>query len=156
MNTHNLKVCTWNVCLGAKYKKHHIAGLLREHNIDVLCIQEAEIKPNDDISLLDIQGYTVEIEEGIQMEKRRTMLYIKNSNRYVRQIQTEKPGAHIMLLKIECENKLVCHSSIYRTYELSRREISAANFLPPCKKVPPIKNQKNQIQGTYPPRPRVH
>jgi hypothetical protein len=48
MNTHNLKVCTWNVCLGAKYKKHHIAGLLGEHNIDVLCIQEAEIKPNDE------------------------------------------------------------------------------------------------------------
>ena len=119
MNSHNLKACTWNVCLGAKYKKHHIAGLLEEHEIDILCIQEAEIKHDDDTSLLDIQGYTVEIEEGLQMEKCRTMLYIKNSVKYVRQIQTEKPGAHIILLKIECENKVICLASIYRSYKLT-------------------------------------
>ena len=101
------------------YKKHHIAGLLVEHKIDILCVQEAEIKPNDDTSLLNIKGYTVEIEEGIQMEKHRTMLYEKNPNRYLRQIQPKKPGAHLILLKIECENKILCHSSIYRTYKLT-------------------------------------
>jgi endonuclease/exonuclease/phosphatase family metal-dependent hydrolase len=115
----NLKICTWNVCLGAKFKKHHIISLLEEHSIDILCIQEAEIKYDDDTSLLDIQGYSVEIEKGIQNEKRRTMLYVKNSVKYVRQIQTEKSGAHIMLLKIECDNKSVCLASIYRTYKLT-------------------------------------
>ena len=85
MTTPNLKLCTWNVCLGAKYKKHHIKCLLEEHSIDILCIQEAEIKQDDDVSLLDIQGYTVEIEKEIQMEKRRTIIYVKNSIKYVRQ-----------------------------------------------------------------------
>ena len=56
MITKNLKICTWNVCLGAKYKKHHIKNLLEEHAIDILCIQEVEIKHDDDPSWLD--GYT--------------------------------------------------------------------------------------------------
>jgi len=122
MIVQNLKLCTWNVCLGAKYKKHYIKSLLEEHSIDILCIQEAEIKHDDDASLLDIQGYTVEIEKENQMEKRRTMLYVKNTIKYSRQIQTEKPGAHIILLRIECVNKVVCLASIYRTYKLTRHE----------------------------------
>ena len=122
MIVQNLKLCTWNVCLGAKYKKHYIKNLLEEHSIDILCIQEAEIKHNDDASLLDIQGYTVEIEKENEMEKRRTMLYVKNTIKYARQIQTEKPGAHIILLRIECVNKVVCLASIYRTYKLTRHE----------------------------------
>ena len=122
MIAQNLKLCTWNVCLGAKYKKHHIKSLLEEHSIDILCIQEAEIKHNDDASLLDIQGYTVEIEKEINMEKCRTMLYVKNSIKYERQIQTEKPGAQIILLKIQCETKVICLASIYRTYKLTQHE----------------------------------
>ena len=119
MITKNLKICTWNVCLGAKYKKHHIKNLLEEHAIDILCIQEAEIKYDDDPSWLAIQGYSVEVEKGIQYEKCRTMLYVKNSIKYTRQFQTEKPGSHVMLLRIECENKVISLASIYRTYKLT-------------------------------------
>ena len=122
MMMQNLKLCTWNVCLGAKYKKHHIKSLLEEHSIDILCIQEAEIKHDDDTSLLDIQGYSVEIEKEVYMEKCRTMLYVKNSIKYTRQITIEKPGGHIILLKIECENKVICLASIYRTYKLTGHE----------------------------------
>ena len=68
---------------------------------------------------MDIQGYSVEVEKGIQYEKCRTMLYVKNSVKYTRQFQTEKPGSHIMLLRIECENKVICLASIYRTYKLT-------------------------------------
>ena len=71
---------------------------------------------------MDIQGYTVEIEKETHMEKRRTMLYVKNTIKYARQIQIEKPGAHIILLRIECVNKVVCLASIYRTYKLTRHE----------------------------------
>ena len=50
------------------------------------------------------------------------MIYIKNSVKYTRQIQTEKPGSHIILLKIECDSRVVCLASIYRTYKLTGHE----------------------------------
>ncbi len=71
MIVQNLKVCTLNVCLRAKYKKHHIKRLLEENSIDVLCVQEADIKHDDDVSLLDIQGYPVELEKEIDTEMKK-------------------------------------------------------------------------------------
>ncbi len=50
------------------------------------------------------------------------MLYVKNSVKYVWQIQSEKPGAHIVLLRTECNKKFVYLASIYRTYKLTGHE----------------------------------
>ncbi len=37
---------------------------------------------------------------------------------------------------------------ILRNTQLSRREICAANFLPPCEKAPPTFNQKSELRVT--------
>ena len=44
----DLRVCTWNVCLGARWKLSLIKNLLIENDIDILCVKEAGIKNEED------------------------------------------------------------------------------------------------------------
>ena len=60
--TKQLRICTWNVCLGARTKLPTIKTLLHEHDIDILCIQEADIKFEEDVGDYRISGYELEIE----------------------------------------------------------------------------------------------
>ena len=55
-----LRICTWNVCLGLKYKLNYVKELLLKNSIDILCIQEAEIRADDNISVLEIPEYNIE------------------------------------------------------------------------------------------------
>ncbi len=62
MTNNNLKVCTWNVCLGLKYKLIYVRELLQKNSIDILCIQEAEIAADDEKRILEIPNYSLELE----------------------------------------------------------------------------------------------
>jgi len=117
--TKQIKICTWNVCLGILHKIQLIKEFVLEKEIDVLCIQEAEIKMDDDISLLGIQGFSLELEKTSQMYSRRTLIYIRESMNYERMSQFEKEDAHVICIKIPAEN--MCLASIYRTYKLTHK-----------------------------------
>jgi len=58
----NIRIVTWNVCLGSKCKISIIKDFLNENEIDVLCLQEVEIKPGEGIDEYEIQNYCIELE----------------------------------------------------------------------------------------------
>jgi exonuclease III len=60
----SLKVCTWNVCLGINYKLRQVEEIMRNNEIDIICLQEVELAQEDDLSLLEINGYRMEIERS--------------------------------------------------------------------------------------------
>jgi mRNA deadenylase 3'-5' endonuclease subunit Ccr4 len=53
---------------------------MRKNNIDIICLQEVELSQDDDLSLLEINGYTMEVERS--SGKRRSMIYIRNTIQY--------------------------------------------------------------------------
>lgn len=85
-----LRICTWNVCLGLKYKLDYVKELLTKNSIDILCIQEAEIKTDDNVSALEIPDFNIELECVSGSNTICTVMYIRSSVHYKRQTDLEK------------------------------------------------------------------
>ena len=119
----NLKVATWNVCLGLKNKKDYVARMIRENDIDVCGIQECEIDKDFPPSVLAFKDYNIEIEENI--EKARVCMYIKQNINYKRRKDLEGENLHLVVIDIE-SSKNYRIVNIYRSFqnnnELTQRE----------------------------------
>ena len=122
----SLRVCTWNVCLGVRYKLRQVEEVMRKNEIDIMCIQEAEITDHEDHSQIEINGYTSEIEKSIG--KRRSMIYIKNTIQYERHTEREKTDTHVILLTINAGDKKLKLASIYRAFKLSTKNTHKEEF----------------------------
>ena len=122
----SLKVCTWNVCLGVKYKLKQVEEIIRKNKIDIICLQEVELSHEDDLTLMEINGYTMEIERS--SEKRRSMMYISNSIQYERHHTKEKENSHVILISIMENNKIIQLASVYRTFKLSSNKTHKEEF----------------------------
>ena len=57
-----LRVCTWNVCLGARCKLSQIKDLIMENGIDILCLQEVDIGSDENLDAYEIGEYSLEAE----------------------------------------------------------------------------------------------
>ena len=64
-----IRICTFNVCLGLRCKLNLIKDFLSEYQIDVLCLQETEIGPDEDKNNYKIPGYVLECEKTSENEK---------------------------------------------------------------------------------------
>ncbi len=73
-----VKICTWNVCLGARCKMPIIKDLLNKNDIDIFCIQEAYIKTDEELDFYQISNYCLEVESVTQQYTRRTLMHIKS------------------------------------------------------------------------------
>ena len=113
-----LRICTWNVCLGLKYKLNYVKELLTKNSIDILCIQEAEISDDANVNLLEIPEYNIELENVTGSNTIRTVMYIRSSVHYRRHDGLEKSNAHIIL--ITCQDLGI--ASLYRTYKLTEHD----------------------------------
>ena len=58
----SIKIATLNLCLGLQYKKDHVKNFIKENEIDVLLMQETEIKNNLNHCELSFNGYNIELE----------------------------------------------------------------------------------------------
>ena len=100
--------------------------MVLKHKIDVICLQEVEIVDGDDLSLLELNGFTTEIENG--QGKRRTMMYIRNTLKYERNEDKEKPNSHVILITIKENNKSIQLASLYRPFKLTTRNTHKEEF----------------------------
>ncbi len=112
-----IKICTWNICLGILHKMYLVKRFIKENDIDILCIQEAEIKAEDNVDLIHIPGFNLEMENTSENFKIRTITYIREGIVYERMNQFEKENAHVICIKLVHEN--VGLASLYRTYKLT-------------------------------------
>ena len=65
----DIKIATLNVCLGLQAKKNLVKETILSENIDILCMQEAEISFNLDHNLLSFPGYLIETESNSQSSR---------------------------------------------------------------------------------------
>ena len=94
----NLRIATWNCCLGLFNKKDAVSLLLEENSIDILALQETEITKDMGITPFHIRGFTCEIEESLALA--RTACYVSNTINYQRRSDLEKADIHVIIMDI--------------------------------------------------------
>ena len=93
----NINVCTWNLCLGLQYKLNYVREILVKDDVDILCLQETEIKEGLDMNVLKINDY--ELETNLADNTIKTAVYIKNTLNYER-MMNRGLNQNIIVLKI--------------------------------------------------------
>jgi len=99
---------------------------MRNNKIDIICLQEVELAQEDDLSLLEINGYTMEIETS--SGKRRLMIYIRNTIQYEQHHAKEQENSHVILISIIESNKIVQLAAVYRAFKLSSNQTHKEEF----------------------------
>ena len=95
-DTNNIKVATWNLCLGLANKKELVSQIIKNEQIDICCMQEIDIPLGYNCNLLSFKGYNLITENN--NVKSRTGLYIKNGIDYSRRSDLE--GLNNGLIKL--------------------------------------------------------
>ena len=88
-----MKIGTLNLCLGLKNKKEEVKRLIKEKNIDILCVQETELETDYTTDILSFTGYNYESEEN--ETKARVGIYISNKISYKRNTEEVGTNSHI-------------------------------------------------------------
>ena len=74
----NLRICTWNLCLGLTNKKNIIKNTILTNNIDICCMQETEISPDFPTELLTFMGFEIETEINDHKKTRGNLHKVRN------------------------------------------------------------------------------
>ena len=112
-NHQNLKIGTWNLCLGLRNKKDYVSKIIREHNIDVLCLQETDIEPSYPHNILSFKGYDYLTEKN--SIKARSGVYINNTIPYQRRNELEKADLGVIIVDLQLSRKYRI-ISLYRVF----------------------------------------
>ena len=120
-----MKIGTWNLCLGLFHKKDIVREILQENNLDLLTLQEIELKPDIELNNLGIKGYTFEAENNDF--KRRIGIYIRNNITYKRRLDLEKPNLHTIIIDIGSK-EVTRIISVYRTFKPQDMSTPRENF----------------------------
>ena len=109
-----IKIATLNVCLGLRNKLILINNILVENEIDILCLQEVEIRKNVASKDLNIRGFNLELENN--SEKSRTCIYVSNKIKYRRRPDLEGINSNIVIIDIDCKSKVSRVINLYRSF----------------------------------------
>ena len=61
----NLKLATWNLCLGIANKKDIITNYLKANDVSICCMQETEVPTNYPVNILDSNSFTLELKIAV-------------------------------------------------------------------------------------------
>ena len=112
-NIRNIKIGTWNLCLGLKNKKDYVSKIINQHNVDIMSLQETDIEQNYPINILSFKGYDYLNENNTS--KARTGMYIKASLPYLRRDDLEKKDCGIIIVDLQLTKKYRV-IGLYRTF----------------------------------------
>ena len=108
-----IKIATLNLCLGLKNKKLLVKKLLEENDIDILCMQETEVKKDIDHKELNISKFLLELESNTK--KSRVGVYISKTINYVRRTDLEGLDSNLIIIDLEDKSKTII-INVYRSF----------------------------------------
>ena len=109
-----LKIASFNCTLGLVNKIEVIKLILNEKNLDVLFLQEVEIKPTTPLNHLKIENYNLELSPTFDQLNSRTCCYVSSKLKYKR--LTNHENNKVELIAIETMNNVLC--GLYRPFLL--------------------------------------
>ena len=100
----NIKIATWNLCLGLTNKKDLVTNYLKSNDISACCLQETEVPPGYPIDILNCNNFNLELEacDG----KKRAGIYIKDDVIYTRRADLEKKNCHVLIVDLDLSIKV--------------------------------------------------
>ena len=98
----DIKLASWNLCLGLANKKEVVSRTILEKKIDICVMQEIDIHPDYNTDLLTFRGYGL-ITENNNMKKR-TGMYIRNEIDYNRKEELEGNGSGLVIIDVKLDN----------------------------------------------------
>ena len=113
MVNENLRLGSWNLCLGLQNKKDYVSHILETNKLDVCCLQECEVTLNINEPTLSTKNYKLELE--LNDYKKRVGIYINNNIEYKRRTDLEEKNNHIVIVDIKLQTKYrICN--VYRSF----------------------------------------
>ena len=141
-NKKKLNIATWNVCNGLLHKLDYVKDLLNEHKIDILFLQEAELKTSNLGNHLNIPGYI--IETSVSSSTIRTVAYIQKDVIYKRVI--EKMDTNVIKLNMDSAYEINQIVGIYRPFKQLNNESRYEHFKSQIKEITDfLQDGKNSI-----------
>jgi hypothetical protein len=109
----NIRIATWNLCLGLAGKKNLVKNYINENKVDICCLQEIELDSDFDQELLSFPNYCLEVEQNDV--KRRVAIYIRSTINYRRRHDLEGSNSHLVVVDLygSPEMRII---SIYRSF----------------------------------------
>ena len=107
------KIGTLNLCLGLINKKLLVKNLIITENIDILCMQEIDVKNDYNVRLLTLPGMNLEIEDNTV--KARTGIYITSKINYTRRKDLEGRDSNLIIVDVTGSsfNRII---NVYRNF----------------------------------------
>ena len=102
-----------NLCLGLKNKKLLVKKLLEENDIDILCMQETQVRKDIDHKELNISKFLLELESNTK--KSRIGVYISKTINYVRRTDLEGLDSNLIIIDLEDKSKTRI-INVYRSF----------------------------------------
>ena len=99
LSFYSLYICTWNLCLGLKNKKDYVSKIIKQHKLDIICLQETDVELNYPQNILSFKGYDYLTENN--SIKARTGMYINNLIPYQRRTDLEKMDCGIIIVDVQ-------------------------------------------------------
>ena len=103
-NNKEIKIATWNLCLGLVNKKDIVTQIIKEKDIDICVMQEIDVKAGYDENLLSFGGYTILVENNDV--KSRTGIYVKNGIRFTRKIELEGMNSGLVIIDVHLQSTI--------------------------------------------------
>ena len=108
-----LKIATWNLCLGLSNKKDTVLRYLSENEIKICCLQETEIPLNFPENVLNCGNYNLELE--MNTDKKRAGIYIRSDVKYIRRNDLENGDRHLVIIDV-LSHKPIRIINVYRSF----------------------------------------
>ena len=121
----NISILNWNKGNSSFInKKDTIEYILQQEKPDILTLQELNITDTEDINLLQIQGYNLEIDQLLETHGRsRAGIVIKNTIRYTRLKDIEVKNEPVVWVELTMPgNKKIKIQNYYRQWRELDRE----------------------------------
>ena len=96
MEKNYMKISSWNLCLGIANKKDIVTDYLTRNDISICCMQETEVPSNYSLSVLNCNGYCLELEKS--SDKMRVGVYLHKDMIYKRRVDLEEIDTHIVII----------------------------------------------------------
>ena len=119
-----LTVSTWNLCNGLLNKMIYVKNMLKEERIDVLILQETQLKHDVNIDLLQVENYTIEM--STSTETTRVVMYLKSTICYERVYESQ--DHNVIMVNIKDNYSIEQIVGLYRPFKLVTHGNSVEQF----------------------------
>lgn len=129
MKKQTLNFMFWNCCRGIFNKKSQIEKYIRSYHPLVFSISECDILEGQDVNLLEIKGYDLEVASTLMTRKKgRVLAYVDSKYNFRRMTRLENELENVIVLENK-DTRVICVYAGFQTYPGETQKSNFARLL---------------------------